>query len=220
VSVRDELQGVLARLLELRPGPLTMWPQLDSDSGQEPPFAIGLAPWSVGIAEDLHRQFGDDVELTVGALPYPPGRPQRYQGHGGQPADLLDPGEVAAELDGPAVIGSGHTLWHGLLLRNLTDRDLEIVTNGQVTAEIVDPRSGEVVGGYPGMQTLKAVVFAVAPATSERIPLLIGTASYTPRLGYAIPAGEWGIQVTLKLGRCSSDALRRRTPVLPLTVTG
>lgn len=137
----------------------------------------------------------------------------------GAAADLLDTGEVAAELDGPAVVGSGRTLVHGLLLRNLTDRPLEIVTNGQVTAEVVDPHSGEVVGGYPGAQTLKAVVFLVAPAAGERIPLLIGTASYTHELGYAIPAGEWGIRVRLALGRNSREALRRRTPVLPLTIT-
>jgi hypothetical protein len=61
------------------------------------------------------------------------------------------------------------------------------------------------------------VVFQVEPGTTERIPLLIGTDSITPRLGYSIPAGNWGLQVALALGR--RDALIRRTPILPLTIT-
>ena len=48
-------------------------------------------------------------------------------------------------------------------------------------------------------------MFEVASGARERIPLLIGTASSTPRLGYTIPAGTWGIQATLTLGNYPSD---------------
>jgi hypothetical protein len=211
------------------------------DEGRQPPFVIGLAPWAAATAEELHRQFGDDVELTIGALPYPPGPPPRPH-ITGPLADLLDPDEIAAELEGPAVVGSGHTLRHGLLLRNRTGRDLQIATNGQVTAVVVDPHSGEVVGGYAGFQQLPLIIVRVAPGQTGRVPLLIGTASCTPRLGYAIPPGDWGIQATLTLvphddaeGHSRRDAHRRalraivsrpgrdlpprRTPVLPLTIT-
>jgi len=95
-----------------------------------------------------------------------------------------------AELAGPAVVSSGHTLWHGLLLRNLTGRELQIATNGQVTAIVVDPHTGEVVGGFAGFQNRPLIIFRVAPGQTEQIPLLIGTASSTPRLGYAIPPGD------------------------------
>ena len=61
-------------------------------------------------------------------------------------------------------------------------------------------------------------VFRAAPGGSTRVPLLIGTASVTPRLGYMVPAGEWGIQATLTLGPDPRDSPRRRTPILPLTV--
>ena len=132
---------------------------------------------------------------------------------------LLDPREVVAELDGPAVVSSGHTLRHGLLLRNLTSRDLQIATNGNVTAVVVDPQTGEVSRRVSGFQSSPLIVFRVAPGQTERVPLLIGTASLTPRLGYAVPAGDWGIQATLTLGPDPRDSPRRRTPVLPLTIT-
>ena len=86
---------------------------------------------------------------------------------------------------------------------------------------MVDPATGEVVGGYAGFQTLPLVMFRVPPGGTERIPLLIGTASFTGRLGYAVPPGSWGLQATLQLAPDSAIRVRvpRRTPVLPLTVT-
>ena len=108
----------------------------------------------------------------------------------------------------PAVVRSGQTLRHGLLLGNLTGRDLQIATNGQVTAQVVDPWTGEVAGGWFGIERAVLVWFRVAPGETGRIPLLIGTASFTPRLGYMIPAGDWGIQATLKLGPSTQSALR------------
>jgi hypothetical protein len=243
MAVWDELKVVLARLRDQQPDTLTQWPMLDVDEGTQPPFTIRLAPWATATAEELHRQFGADIELTVGALPYPLGRKPTQPLAASPPAGLLDPHETAVRLDGPAVVSSGHTLQHGLLLQNLTGRELQIATNGQVTAVVVDPHTGEVVGGYAGFQQLPLIIFRVAPGQTERVPLLIGTASCTPRLGYTIPPGDWGIQAGLKfvpphdaeghpsprdahrrairaiVSRPGRDLPRRRTPILPLTIT-
>ena len=222
MTVWDELKVVLVRLSEEQPRVLLGYPMPEVDPGRVPPvppFGIGLAPWAVTTAEELHRQFGDDVELTVGALPYPPGAQPRSRPVTTPLPDLLDSREVTVELDGPAVVRSGHTLRHSLLVRNLSGRELQIATNGQVTAAVVDPQTGEVVGGFSGWQTAPLVIFRVAAGATEPIPLLIGTASYTPRLGYVVPAGEWGIQATLTLGPHPRDSPSRRTPIRPLTIT-
>ncbi len=218
----DELKVVLVRLREEQPGVLLMYPTLELDPGRvpsAPPFGIGLAPWAAATAAELHRQFGDDVELTVGALPYPPGPEPRPRPVTTPLPGLLDSREITVELDGPAVVRSGHTLRHSLLVRNLSGRELQIATNGQVTAAVVDPQTGEVVGGFSGAQALPLVIFRVAAGATGPIPLLIGTASSTPRLGYVVPAGEWGIQATLTLGPHPRDSPSRRTPILPLTIT-
>ena len=73
----DELKAVLLRLRDEQPGVLMQYPMPEVDEGRVPPFALTLAPWATSTAEDLHRQFGDDIELTVGALAYPPGRQPR-----------------------------------------------------------------------------------------------------------------------------------------------
>jgi hypothetical protein len=75
----DELKAVLLRLRDEQPRDeqpdvLMQYPMPEVDEGRVPPFAITLAPWAAATAEELHWQFGDDVELTVGALPFPAGR--------------------------------------------------------------------------------------------------------------------------------------------------
>jgi len=63
------------------------------------------------------------------------------------------------------------------------------------------------------------IMFRISPGGTERIPLLIGTASSTARLGYAVPPGSWGLQTTLDLAQDPGERVPRRTPVLPLTIT-
>jgi hypothetical protein len=219
VSAWDELKAVLARLRDSQPGTLTGYPTLETDHSRQPPFAIRLAPWALTTAADLHRQFGDTVDLTVGALPYPLGRQARHRPGTGETADSLNPDQIATDLDGPAVVSSGHTLRHSLLVRNLTRRELQIATNGQITAVVVDPATGEVVGGFSGAQAMPLLIVRISPGDADRIPLLIGTASFSPQLGYAVPAGEWGIRATLTLGPDPASSPRKRTPVMPLTIT-
>jgi hypothetical protein len=217
MTVWDELKVVLVRLRDQQPGAVWLSPMPEVDEGRQPPFAIHLAAWADDAAEELRRQFGDDVELTVGALPYPPGvRPEPTPAVG-EPPELLNPREIAAELDGPAVIKSGHELRHGLLLRNFTGSELLISPNG--TPVVVDPQTGEVVGGFYGARTLALMFFQVAPGETVRIPFLIATASFAPRLGYTVPAGHWGVRATLMISAEPDVSAVRRTPTLPLTIT-
>jgi hypothetical protein len=68
----DALKAAIIRLRDEQPGALTGHPGLRDDD-QRPPFAIMLAAWATDLAAELHRQFGDDVELTVGGMAYPTG---------------------------------------------------------------------------------------------------------------------------------------------------
>lgn len=222
MTVGDELRVILTRLRDEQPSPLLQWPDPRAEEGRPPPYQITLAPSAAAVAEDLHERFGEAVVLTVGCLPYPTGRqPDRSVARltSQPPGELLNPLAVRAELDGPATVRSGQTLRHGLLVRNLTSQRLTIATNGQVTAVVVDPKTRNVVGGFAGAQTLVSISVQVAPGTTERIPLLIGTASFKPDLGYTVPAGSWGIEVPLALQRDLRTREPRLTPVLPLTIT-
>jgi hypothetical protein len=140
VAVWDELRTELLRICEESPEALTMWPMPLDHRDDGPPFSIHLAAWAAGVAEELHRRFGDDVELRVGAFAYPmPAAPSVAA----RPLpDEIGPSRAEITLDGALTICSGHTARHGLIIRNLTGRPLDIQTNGILTAFVVDPGTG------------------------------------------------------------------------------
>jgi hypothetical protein len=208
----DSLRVAVARLLDEQPGALTGYPDPRADRGQQPPFHIGLAAWAVDTTKELHERFGADVTLTVGALPYPSGEARQRMRDS---TTTVDPERIGFELDGPLSVPSGHNANHGLLVTNRTDSDLTVHTNGHVTADVVDPRDGHVVGGFAGVQITPLVIFFIAAGTAHRFPLLVGTAGVDREIGYAVPPGAWAIRVTLVMG----DGRRIRSPALPFTVT-
>ena len=215
MAIWDDLSIVLARLAAQEPRPLTQWPQPGSRQDQPPPFHIGLAAWAITTAEELHQRFGTGVELTVGALRYPQRTLAGNPGHPGRGAlPQLDPAQLRAALDGPLSVRSGHTVRHGLLVTNLTSRAAQIDTTGSLIADVVDPRTGAVTGGYSGPVHMMLKSFTVPAGQTARVPLLVATDSFLPDLGYAIPAGHWGVQATLDpaLGQAG------RTPILPITI--
>jgi hypothetical protein len=149
----------------------------------------------------------------VGALGYPDPWAARVPPIETRPH--LDDAEALVELDGPGVVRSGDVLNTGLLIANVSDHQLTISTNGQLTALVIDPRTSNIVGGHSGAQRLPGVRFEVMPGDRTTIPLLVGTTSFVPELGYRIPAGAWEMAADLRLG----DSRIVRSAPVPLTVT-
>ena len=83
--------------------------------------------------------------------------------------------------------------------------DLAANTNGQINGTVVHPDTGQRVGCYEGAQSMPLVRFDVPPGSTSEIPLLIGTASTKPELGWAVPPGPWAV-------RTRALARRRRAP--------
>jgi hypothetical protein len=213
MAVWDTLKIEIQRVLDEHPHALVGYPDPRSDRGREPPLGLELAPWATEVARSFHDRFGADVDLRVGALSYPDGVPVHVHLPEFEPD--RGPNEVAVAVDTPLVVRSGQTLRATLQVWNKTDGELRIKTNGGVTAYVVDPVTGAIVGGYSGAQTLPLVTFRITPGAFESIPLLVGTATFVAGLGYAIPPGSWKLRVPMKLG----DGRHITTPSLPITVT-
>lgn len=211
--LRHDLRG----LQDSRPSVLQEYPSPEPGY-RRPPVEIDLAAFAESTAAELHNTYGGFVSLRVGALPYPP-RPDLPSPSQSTPRGLergtVNPGEMRVVLDGPLSVASGHTATHALLVTNVSGHDSRVHTNGVLTAVIIDAGTRAVVGGYAGAQHQPSVIFTAAPSETVRIPLLVGTASYTPQVGYAIPAGSWHLIVPMDLG----DGRRVATPALELTIT-
>ncbi len=204
IGLRDHVPAVLRQYPTPRPG------------YHRPPVQVSLAagPEAVRVAAELHARHGDFVTLYVGALRYPLTGPQADQA--ARPDSGREPSGRAgleAELDGPLTVASGETVTHALRLRSTGERPITVNTNGAITASIVDPATGAVVGGFAGAQHQPLVTWLVSPGQSVVIPLLVGTASRVAALGYAVPAGTWQLIAPLDL------ADGRRLVAGPLNLT-
>jgi hypothetical protein len=152
----------------------------------------------------LQERYGDAVDLTVGFLHFPecavPRALAPLFAKQARPRPLPLPDELQVVVNEVLEVKSGATLRSTIRLSN--DGDIEVVaqTNGYLTAPVVDPKTNETVGGYSGAQTTSLVGFRAPAGGSVEIPLLVGTASTAPRLGYAVPPGRWAIAITLGLG--------------------
>ncbi|MGH8962298.1 MAG: hypothetical protein ACRDWT_14100 [Jatrophihabitantaceae bacterium] len=211
----EQLRIDLLRLRDTRPRVLQQYPTPEPGY-RRPPVRIHLAPDAEATAAELHARYRDFVSLRVGALPYPPGStPQtRPRAVAERERTPVDPAELRVALDGPLSIRSGQSTTHHLLLTNLSGSDITVHTNGTLTAGIIDANTGATVGGYAGAQIQPLVIFSAAPSETVRIPLLVGTASYSQELGYAVPPGDWHLTAPLDLG----DGRRLVTGSLELTI--
>jgi hypothetical protein len=180
---------------------------------------IQLAADQEELAATFHERFGEAVELRVGVFPYPP-VPGADHWEKGPPAvagpqlPLLPSEEFEASLEGEIVVVSGETNRGVLRIHNRGSAEATIDTNGAVTARVVDPQSGEGVGGFVGAQAAPLIKFRIASDGTVSIPLLVGTTSSVRSLGYAIPAGSWAIEVPIQIeGRGTF-----RTSLLPILI--
>jgi hypothetical protein len=181
--------------------------------------SVGLAADQESLASMFHDRFGDAVELSVGFFRYPPSsEADDVKGETevvARPKLSLLPGEeFAVSLEREIEVASGESTQSTLCLENCGSVEAVIETNGAVTAKVVDPATGEGVGGYFGAQTLPLITFRIPPGGSASIPLLVGTTSSVRSLGYAVPPGAWAIEVPIKI----AGRGQFRTSLLPILI--
>ncbi len=171
------------------------------------------------LASTLVARFGNAIVVRVGALPFPDiledeasslsvTNRVRFE------APLIPP-ELRVTLEGDLAITRGATGRGSLRFHNLGKGTIVLNTNGYVTARILDPSSGVVVGGFVGAQTAPLKQFSIAPGDVASVLVVVGTASFRPELGYVVPSGEWDIDALVTI----ENEGQRRIPPLPVVIT-
>lgn len=213
VTAWDLVRVKLAEIEQRTPGALQSWPDPRVTSPRPTPISVELAAWATDVAADLHARFGDQVRLTVGAMSYPDRTMVRI-------AEAFAPALTPAEDHGlrvtmatPVHVRSGHSLKTAVQVTSTAPAGGELHTNGHLSAVVIDSDES-VIGVYAGAQHMPLVRFGLPPSEPVEVPLLIGTASLAPELGYAVPPGEWRLWAELPL---SGIGVLRSEP-LPIVV--
>ena len=213
----SELREDLRRISEESPDAFLSYPDPDSERPGETRFSVRLAAWANEIAAALHEKYGATVDLEVGAIRFP--SREFFAG------PLLTLPETAAESIGLSVepvnrleVRTGRSTMQAVRVVNDSAAKQLLGTNGQLQSAAVDD-TGAVVGRYVGAQHLQFVGFAVEPGRSTEVPVLIGTDSVVPRLGYAVPPGQWHLVVLLDVHRGRTARVNTVSAPIPLTVT-
>ncbi|GAA3087734.1 hypothetical protein GCM10010530_11770 [Kribbella aluminosa] len=192
----EGLRVELRRLILEAPDALMAFPDPESEPTRTP-VRIMLAAWATEIAAGLHARYPELVELHVGAMRFPARELLRNvwvpELRGEPAADLGFDVEALA----PLTVRSGWDARRDVLVTNRSARDQVLFTMGELSSVVTDS-SGRVVGRFAGPQPLPLVGFAIGAQESRPVPVLIGTASMVPQLGYAVPPGRWSLVIALQ----------------------
>ncbi|MEU4291145.1 hypothetical protein AB0E63_23215 [Kribbella sp. NPDC026596] len=191
----QSLRVDLRWLSEESPGALVVYPNPDGER-REPPFGIQLAAWATDIAATLTAKYGSLLDLQVGAMTFPARQlwasedlPQLR----GAPAESAG---LEVEAVSPLSVRTGRSTHEDVLVTNRAAHEQVLLTSGALTSAVTDS-SGGIVGLYVGPLYARRVGFALEPHQSRPVPVLIGTASMVPDLGYAVPPGKWRLVIAL-----------------------
>jgi hypothetical protein len=182
--------------------------------------AIRLRADQEDLAKELRDRYGEAVDLTVGSLHFPNDSQSDGEASAQSSTSVADlpplPSDAAdIWLESQIEVQSGRNANGVLMVHNLGTDDIIVMTNSQVTPRVIDPAGPEVIGIYAGAQTMPLVRFTARPGEVVKIPLLIGTACPSARLGYATPPGQWELELVLNLEGQGSF----RVAGLPITVS-
>jgi hypothetical protein len=221
--------------LELRSSP---WPKSEleeiraeihamarsSDSGLFSGWGVGRGKVNVTlradgarVAKQLQERYGEAVDLTVGFLHFPECAMSEWLAGLSDSVPPRPPfltHQLRVTTDVNLEVRSGTNLSSAIRLVNKGTAEVVVSTNGGLTGRVLDPETNEIVGGYSGAQPLPLVRFSAPAGGSVEIPMLVGTASTVPRLGYAVPPGQWAVEIVLPLG----DQGVFRAPPIPFNV--
>ena len=209
----QSLRVDLRRLREESPGALVVGPCPDSER-REPPIRIQLAAWASDIAATLNAKYGSLLDLEVGAMTFPARQlwlsedlPQLR----GAPAESAG---LDVEPLPPLSVRTGRSTHEDVLVTNRTAHEQVLLTTGGALTSAVTDTSGSIVGLYVGPRNASRVGFAIEPHQSRPVPVLIGTASMVPDLGYAVPPGQWRLVIELH-----TDSGNMLSTPLDITIT-
>lgn len=160
------------------------------------------------LAADLHREYGDSLEITVGHKPFP----AELRGDR-QPVPLPTPTvtvpglELKVTVDEPHV-APGEDLEGRVIFANRGPHRVEGMT-GVLTGGVRRDGQDFLAGTFAGAITLQGYGIGLAPGSSRELPLIIGTASCLPDSSYVVPPGRYEVVAAVPFNQPDRPSTQR-----------
>jgi len=206
VPYPDEL--VVCQIAVIGPDAATLQAQLARElEGRYWSLGIGATGLQVGLdadedamARELVDRYGGAVEVSVGAMRYPP--ELAVDTCIDLPAPVSIPGLsivaattiVTAESMGATTI-DGNTAAPPPSVTLTNTRSAPIRFNSGITSGLLIDEAGDVVSANLGGIAALGIGVDLAPGASTDLPLVVGTASCRAALGYTLPPGSYRLVV-------------------------
>jgi hypothetical protein len=100
------------------------------------------------------------------------------------------------EPPSPLTVRTGRFTHQDVLVTSRAANRHALATAGDLLAAVADS-AGSVVGVHVGPHNAARVELWIEPHQISPLPVLIGTASVVPDLGYAVPLGQWHLVIAL-----------------------
>lgn len=175
------------------------------------PIEVVLKETEEALAAELAARYGDAVRLRVGLLPYPISTATSVCS---EPIGADPPPGLDVAIDPPAAPLTRNGLAQPafeIRLTNVGEAPVQFAT-GAARGTILD-LDGTVVGSSANIGSDDVgIMIDLAPGASSTMPGLVGLASCDPRLGYALPPGEYQLVATLSAVDAASTPIEILTP--------
>ena len=148
------------------------------------------------IAADLHRRYGDALDITVGSWPFPPDSLGVFRAVP-VPASTVDLKDLDVEFDFETLaVAAGDELRGIATLTNSGPDRLQFLT-GPVTGGVRHPGADMLAGVFEGAVTPAGFNIDLRHGATRELPLIVGATSCLPDRSYTVPAGAYEVVATL-----------------------
>jgi len=170
--------------------------QRHPQTGVSGPGRIQLRAPFAELAAELHDQYGDALEITVGNKPFPPEKLGRRQPVPVPQPTVVVPGlRLTVVVDEPTV-AAGEDV-HGRVVFVNEGTDLVDGTTGVLTGGVCRQGDDFMAGAFTGAVVAIGYTLRLEPGQHKELGLIVGTASRLPDTPYVLPPEPYEIIATV-----------------------
>ena len=172
------------------------------------PGHIHLKAAFAELAGELHREYRDALEITVGHKPFPPEKIGARQPVPIPTPTITLPGlELSVTVEEPGVV-AGENFQGGVLFANRGSLPVEGMT-GILTGGVRAEGDDFMAGNFAGAVAAIGQILRLEPGQSTELGLIVGTASCRPDTSYVIPPGRYEVISAVPFNRASTPSTAR-----------